>query len=490
MSIYQFIIMAALFCSTMTKAVAQHDAELNKIAASQGAASPLIFSVDLRKEELIIPSDFRQDNECVMRGGLPNFFAKIKAGQDVTIAFIGGSLTQANYCYRMQVSTYLQACYPAAKFKWINAGVAGTGTDLGAFRIQEQVLSQDPDLVIIDFAVNGAYAEGMEGMIRQIIQHDPYTDICLIYALLGDQTKLYRNGIIPSHIKALERLADHYNLPAVHLGMEVAGLESQDKLLWKGDKEAAAKRILFSTDGIHPLKAGGDLYAAAIARGMNKMKALSKVAVHPLPRPLISSDWDVAGMYSPSDIADFDDKWTAVPTEQSKLKAFNGWFDTLMVANEAGAQCSFTFEGDILGLFDIGGPEVGQLEIWVDGHQIDLQKLHLTGFQPYQMAAADKGITLLNRFNAFCNNRYRGQYDLITVPKGKHEVSFRISPLKADKRTVLGPSQHEDIDRYPAKYDASTIYLGRILLRGKPILKTTGKIRNMKPNNVFNDRGQ
>lgn len=475
MRTYQSVITFLLVFLIMTDLGAQNSVELNKIAASQGAASQLLFSVDLAKEELIAPGDFKRDDECVVRGGMPNFFAKVSKGQDVTVAFIGGSLTQANYCYRMQISAYLQARYPSTRFKWGNAGVSGTGTDLGSFRIREQVLSQNPDLVIIDFAVNGAYAAGMEGMVRQIIQHDQHTDICLIYAILAAQTKVYNNGKIPPHIEALEALADHYSIPTIHLGMEIARLESQDKLLWKGDVDSAGDRILFSTDGIHPLKAGGDLYAAAIARGIEKMKGPSQMEIHPLPQPLISDEWDIAGMYIPSDLADFDVKWTAFPTEGSKLRAFNGWFDSLMVADEKGARFSFTFEGDLFGLFDIGGPEVGQLEVWVDGHQIGLHKSPSGGFQPYQMAAENHDNILLNRFNAYCNNRYRGQYDVIKVPKGKHEVSFRISPLRADKKMILGPSQQEDIDRHPAKYDSSKIYLGRILLRGKPILKTAGK---------------
>ncbi|MNT52504.1 hypothetical protein D3C72_1895320 [compost metagenome] len=64
---------------------------------------------------------------------------------------------------------------------------------------------------------------------------------------------------------------------------------------------------------------------------------------------------------------------------------------------------------------------------------------------------------------------------MIRLPQGKHEISFRISALKADKRLILGPSQQEDIVQHPAKYDPSVIYLGRILLRGKPILKNTRK---------------
>src|SRR5690606_23386718 len=170
-----------------------------------------------------------------------------------TVAFIGGSITQGNYCYRLQTAKYLQTVYSETPFKWINAGVSGTGTDLAAFRLKEQVLDYQPDLIFIEFAVNKAYAEGMEGMIRQIITHNPNTAICIIYTILHGQTQYYQRGNIPENIQRLEKLADYYELPSIHLGMEAAALEKEGALIWKAEKQVEGK-ILFSKDGIHPLQ--------------------------------------------------------------------------------------------------------------------------------------------------------------------------------------------------------------------------------------------
>lgn len=210
----------------------------------------------------------------------------------------------------------------------------------------------------------------MEGMVRQIIKANPHTDICLIYTIRNGQTEVYQRGEVPGNIQGLERIAEHYHLPSIHLGMEAAALEAQDKLLWKGVSQQTGERILFSKDGIHPDKAGGDLYAAAIARAMGKMDNSGAPEARMLPAPLITAAWDEAGMYELQQIAVFDTSWTPIAIGKSKLKQFQGWFDTIMTADKPGASFTFFFEGDQFGIFDIGGPEVGQLSVWIDDQPV------------------------------------------------------------------------------------------------------------------------
>ena len=450
---------------------AQEQSDLEKIAASQGGASPLVYTTVGREIPQINPETFNHENECTPRGGLPNFYAKAKKGATVTVAFIGGSITQGEYCYRLQITKYMEQAFPEVRFKWINAGVSGTGTDLGAFRIQEQVLQYKPDLVFIEFAVNGAYPDGMEGMIRKIMQTDPHMDACLIYTIYNGQTSPYQKGSMPQNIKRLEDIAAYYQLPSIHLGMEPAQLEKEGKLLWKGTQADAAGKILFSGDGVHPIAAGGNLYAAAIARGLKKIReqALASPSSHLLPKPLIGSDWEVAGMYLPSQIAVFDKSWKEIATaDHPSLKKFAGWFDTVMSSSKEGASFSFGFEGDMFGLFDIGGPEMGQVEVLVDGKLVRLRTISTQGFHLYE-ANDFVGPYTLNRFNNYCNNRYRGQYDVVKLEKGKHQITVRISSQKADKMKILGKGDLNDIKDHPEKYDQSVLYLGRILLRGKPL---------------------
>ena len=464
----KFLVPVSAALLMLTAASGQDLDDREKIAASRDGASPLLYTTAGQDIDDVVPGTFNDGRECTVRGGIPHFLARADAGEDVTVAFVGGSITQGNYCYRLQISRFMEKMWPEADFTWINAGVSGTGTDLGAFRIDEQVLSHDPDLVFLEFAVNGGYPDAMEGIVRKIIRHCPDTDICFLYTIKTGQTEYYRKGEMPERIAELEKLAGHYGIPSIHLGMEAASLEEEGKLLWKGRPEDAAGRILFSRDGVHPSREGGDVYAAAIARGLQKMKAADSVPEpHRLPsEPLYGTRWDEASMYVPEDIASYDGNWKTVSTsDRPELKKFSGWFDTVLTSGRKESWFCFAFEGDMFGFFDIGGPEAGQLEIIVDGELVKLKKCAAKGFAWYR-ANDSEGEYTLNRFNRWCNGRYRGQHDVIEVPYGLHQVTVRISSEDADKRAILGNTK--DMDAHPDKYDRSVIWLGRILLRGRP----------------------
>ncbi|MBC9932031.1 SGNH/GDSL hydrolase family protein [Chitinophaga qingshengii] len=469
MSHKRYGILSLFLLTLLTTVTAQQRGEQELIAASQAGASFLYFNPGDTTVPLVSPGTWSNGNECTVRGGLPHFFRKAAAGQPLTIGFIGGSITQGNACYRPQAARYIQAMFPGTAMKGINAGVSGTGTDLGACRLQGQLLQYHPDLVFVEFAVNGAYPEGMEGIIRQIRRASPQTDICLIYTINNGQTKIYTAGGIPENIQRLERLAAYYQLPSIHLGMEVAQLEQEGKLLWKSAEDVPGK-IVFSRDGTHPITAGGNLYAAAMARGMHKIQTAGDVDTLPLPAPLLADNWEDAGMYDPQEIAVFGDGWKKTATDQLPLRQFHPWFPYVMTAAQPGAAFTFRFTGTLFGIFDIGGPEAGQLEAVVDGKVMKLACYSPQGthFLSEAKTTDSSGSVTINRFNYYCNNRYRGQHEMILLPPGKHTVTLRLAAQKADKRKILGSTQQEDITHHPEKYDRTVVYIGKILLRGKP----------------------
>lgn len=404
--------------------------------------------------------------ESTIRGGMPNFFGKIKAGKPVTVAYIGGSITEGGFCYRLQLSKYLENLYKDTDFTWVNAGVSGTGSELGVFRLDEQVMKSKPDLVFIDFSVNGAYTPAMEAIIRKIRRQSPATDICLLYAATGPHMREYQKGVIPAVVAEEERLAEHYNIPSVHMAKEAASLEAAGKLIWKGKRGEEGEKILFSTDGLHPTKAGGNLYAAAVARAMAKCSDAPATMTTDLPAPLYGTEWESARMYSPAEICTKHGLWKDVDiSKDPKLKKFSSWFPSVMTSGHPASTLSFAFEGDMFGLFDIGGPESGQLEIYVDGQMIRLKNISDGTCKMYQSTPLT-GSHYLNRFNRYCNNRYRGQFDLIKVEPGLHQVTIKLSDKNSDKSRILGEKQQQDITENPEKYDKTYLRLGRILVRG------------------------
>jgi lysophospholipase L1-like esterase len=463
------VFVAGVVATTAYTQTPKQDASREQlIAASQAGASPLFFDPAAGNTPVIQPAAFDNAKECTIRNGLPNFFHKAQTGKSVTIAYIGGSITQAVHGYRTSSARFIQSMYPSVKMKAINAGVSGTGTDLGACRLQEQVLQFHPDLVFIEFAVNGAYKEGMEGMIRQIRKQDPTIDICLIYTIHGTHTNTYVSGKIPENIQGLETLADHYKLPSIHMGLHPALLEQEGKLIWKTNSKTVEGKIVFSNDGIHPLQEGGDLYAGAIARSMLSMKKNATPQKHTLPVALLGNAWETARMYAPQQLATFSKEWEKIHTKDTAyLRQFAGWFPYLMKAEQPGAFFTFKFNGSMFGLFDIGGPEVAQLEIELDGKPVKLGPL-VPGTRISEVVDGD-GKSLLDRFGPFCNNRYRGQFECIQVKPGLHTVTMKISAEKADKRSILGEKQLADITANPARYNRTVVYLGKILLCGTPV---------------------
>ncbi|SHF15216.1 SGNH/GDSL hydrolase family protein [Pedobacter caeni] len=473
-------------CSGAAQSVPQKDQERDRlIAASQAGAMPLFFDIAALNGPEVLPGDFKNGNEFLLRGGLPNFFDKLKHKKSGNIGYLGGSITRAGNMYRVQSAKYIQSMFPGSKLQGINAGVSGTGTDLGACRLYDQLLKYHPDLVFVEFAVNQAFPDGMEGIIRQIIKYDPTIDICILYTIYEGQAKYYAEGKVPPNIAALERIAAHYNLPSIHMGLQAGILEAEGKLLWKAGQVLSQERsqvpgqkhnptlspgqLIFSQDGVHPSEAGGSLYAGAIARAMEKMKENDQPKAHVMPAGLIADHWEDATMYAPKEIATFSREWSSVdPNEIDQFRQFSGWFPYVMKADQPGASFTFKFQGEMFGFFDIGGPESGQLIVELDGKKVKLNP----GRFPHMGKAVPEGeaeVAVLNRFNSFCNNRYRGQYHIIEVEPGTHEVRLSISPVIPDKRKILGEKQLDDITQHPEKYNRTAAYIGKILLRGKMI---------------------
>lgn len=433
------------------------------IALSQTGASPLFFTPFQYGLNALAVANFNEPKEATVRNGLPNLFHKIAQNSGtIHVGFIGGSITRANDQYRGQTLDYLQRTYPNVTFKGINAGVSGTGTELGAFRIKEQLLDYEPDLVFVEFAVNGGSDQAMEGIVRQIIAQNPKTDICFIYTIVGSQTINYQNGDMPSKIKSFETVAQYYNIPSIHLGMYPAKLEKEGSIVWKGPSGSVP--IAFSADGTHPNREGGDLYAGAIARGIAKMQTASSVFRTGLPAKQFVSDWEKSCMYNASTVLGAEGLPEIVCAANTNFQQFDGWFNRVPVVCE-GKSIGFNFEGSGFGLFDIGGPEAGAIQVEIDGKTAKLIKRSEV---QYELNTAGT-VTQVNRFNQYCNNRYRGQFFWIDMPEGKHQITLTAVKSNESKATLLGAANLADFQSRPAVYAKNELMIGRILVRGSAL---------------------
>ncbi len=112
-----------------------------------------------------------------------DFDARAATGKPLTVVFFGGSLTWGanasdpqKTSYRARMGDYLRRKYPKSSFDFIDAAIGGTGSKLGLFRLERDVMAYHPDLVFLDFTANDGLEGGdskslasYEGLLRDLI---------------------------------------------------------------------------------------------------------------------------------------------------------------------------------------------------------------------------------------------------------------------------------------------------------------------------------
>ena len=305
--------------------------------------------------------------DTVARAGLGRVGRRLREGQPVTVAYFGGSITWGGKAsdiektsYRALTTAWLRTQFPDAAITEVNAAIGGTGSDLGAYRLRQDVLRHKPDVVFIEFAVNDQGTDpavtraAFEGIVRHARRACPNADLCLVYTLCREHLPLFEKSEVPAPIAVHEAIADHYGLPSVHMGRAVARDLQAGTLSWE----------TFSTDTCHPTDAGFAHYARTLQLllpTLFEMPALSADAAS-LPAPLNPEPWEHADLraMTPQDAAG---AWRYTP-QQFK----GGWdyFHGLLECDTVGADLTLPFTGTTVGLLYQLGPESGDITVAVD----------------------------------------------------------------------------------------------------------------------------
>jgi lysophospholipase L1-like esterase len=396
--------------------------------------------------------------ECHPRGGLPNVAAKLAAGQQVRIAYFGGSITAANG-WRVKTLAWFQSRFPMAKVSEINAAIGGTGSDLGVYRLGHDVLQAKPDLVFVEFAVNDGGADPleirrcMEGIVRQIWTADPATDICYVYTLTGGMVKDLQEKHFPRAASVMEAVADHYAIPSIHLGLEVVARLAADTLVFKAakptndaERKAIGDRLVFTEDDTHPLDAGHQLYTEVISRHLPDLFATGKAGAHALGAALEASNYQRATMI-PLERAKPGAGWVKLDLQTDAVaKNFASRLPSLYRADAAGTKISFRFKGTAVSIYDLLGPDCGEVMVAVDG-------------------GAAKPVA---RIDAYCTyHRLASLRVASNLPEAVHSVDIQLDATKLDKAAILFPKNRPDLEKNPANYQGLSWYAGGIMLIGE-----------------------
>jgi lysophospholipase L1-like esterase len=291
---------------------------------------------------------------------------KAAAGEKVTIACIGGSITQGTIsdgadddkvefetCYADLFHQWWTDTFPDTEIDFINAGIGATDSYLGVHRVQEDVLDYDPDLVLVEFSVNddssNFYKTSYDNLVRSIYQADSSPAVMLLF--MG-QT----NGSTSQEQDIL--VGFNYETPMVSYinvinDMMDTGVYTAEQL---------------SGDTVHPSALGHAIVGEILWKYLNNVNAYRDTYEEPEAfdaAPVTSDKYVNAQILdnqsiTPDDLGDF--------AESSKFSSFpNDW-----TCEEGEGNLTFTVICKNLGLiyYRTTNGKSGQFEVYVDGEKV------------------------------------------------------------------------------------------------------------------------
>jgi lysophospholipase L1-like esterase len=288
---------------------------------------------------------------AVSRGGLAN------GGEELTVAFIGGSITEgvgatADTCYAKLTYDWLVDYYEETTFHYINAGISGTPSILGAAREERDI--PEADIVFIEFAVNDGqdtlHKQAYESLVRHYLALPNQPAVFLLFTVL-------KNG--SSAQDHMKQIGEYYNLPMISLKDGLTPFFDSGRLTWED----------YSDDESHPNTWGHNMVAQIIGRKIDTMVAgdagIADVIALP-SEPLFGDEYEnmhfrdrlnTDGLTN-LNAGSFAEKDGRAPTFP------NGW-----EYREGDEPFSFDFTGDALMLvsYTNNNSDYGAVDVYVDG---------------------------------------------------------------------------------------------------------------------------
>lgn len=290
---------------------------------------------------------------------------QMKSGEETTVAYIGGSITQgmnagSEGCYAKLSYDYLAENYGTGdNVKYVNAGIAGTPSVLGNLRLERDVLSHKPDIVFIEFAVNDAqdliHKESYESMVKTVLSQENEPAVILLFTIL-------ENGYTcQEHMSAI---GERYGLPMISVGNALTPEFDEGRMVWDD----------YSNDQSHPHAEGHKLVTEFIVNYFEKLAEDETVPdSYEMPKIFLNGwSYENASLAEVGNIADLDGiellETGGFSSEDGTSAAFfnNGWKYT----GEGGPmKLKITANAVFIVYKQANSDEMGSLEVYRDGNK-------------------------------------------------------------------------------------------------------------------------
>lgn len=323
-------------------------------------------SSDVSMEEL---REYMINNSLMTTGDtsrMINVMKKAEAGEEITIGFIGGSITEgltagSDMCYAKLTYNALCEMFPDTTVNYVNAGLSGTPSVLGVVRAERDLFGgeKQPDIVFIEFAVNDGgdqqYKDCYESLVKKCLDKENQPAVCLLFTVLKN-----RYSCQPQ----MAAVGEHYGLPMISVGNALNPCFDGNLLTWES----------YSDDESHPNVWGHELVKDFLMNYFNKVKEEadsldSAPELTPLPDSAVYTT-----KYANVTLLERD-QMTVTGVEGFKeadkvITAFNnGW----MYRAKTGASITFTEEFKTLFLvFNCNNSEsYADAEVYIDGELVN-----------------------------------------------------------------------------------------------------------------------
>jgi len=331
------------------------------------AAEPAFYQPMVERSLIAVGNNFR----------VKQVLAKAASGEDVTVAYIGGSITEG-YTTTPDDS-YAVGSYEAFKANFasgdgshvhfVNAGMGGTPSTLGMIRYDRDVLGRaatPPDLVFVEFAVNDGddptNGAAFESLVRDVLLADNHPAVVLLFSVFKSRWNL-QERLIP--------VGENYQLPMISIKDAVVPELDAGNLT---DEE-------FFRDDYHPTSYGFQIMTDTITHYFSTVDAMPADAADLMIPETASIGFqftgitmvDPATMSVPGTLEINPGSFTEVdPATRTYEYSFSekifptNWFKNSTDTNEPFAM-TVTCKNLALVYKKSTAPSFGNAEIWLDG---------------------------------------------------------------------------------------------------------------------------
>ena len=432
--------------------------------------------------------------ETTVTYGLDNL--NNEAGE-LKVAFIGGSITQGagdvsnkkaeRYSGKL-VNDYFKTKFPNKTVTEINAGIGGTPSEYGMFRLGKDVLQFAPDVVFVEFAVNdlnhAATTAGqlkvrsqMESIVRQLEALPKIPVIIFLYSHCENKQDYLENAI-----KEHQKIASYYGIGSINLHEYVLAEEEAGTVDWYNEEKVNC----MSGDGTHPNTAGYAMYADYIAECFEE----SYTSYFKKPK-IRNAQYEQGYIYANPHTVKFDDEsidytgtWTESPNLDYLQDGTHDWVinpenlnSTFIQAQAGGETVTYTFTGRSIGIA-YGHVFNGGKFTYVVDEGTDNE---ITG----EIECYTDAIRYYQTYKLISNDLAYGEHTIkvTNVPVDETRTNFAFSHfLVDDEEPVIGVDELPDfsVDYVPGEMPSSMITMSNF----KQFGRTCGSVTREQSENV------